>query len=253
MILTILMLKFVQISISRMSADYVFKLLSIKGGLGKTTAAIRMVQIYSEHGEDTLLIDASKSSDAWHVLFGDKEGVFGEVKRRTFRDVVYYVLRLYPNPFEKPIDPTPYFNERHWKYVIIDGQTGAEPDEPVYRLCGKVNVNMYFGELTSLSHALKYAQKWEEHKCNGYNKKALIVNFVREEYWTETKMYVKHVAGKMFEPISEIFYVFYDDDVRKSDPREARGIDRAFSLIPLPTQLDLLPMESNDNKNYENK
>lgn len=220
---------------------YVYRFLSIKGGVGKTLFALSLAVTRKPEG-NLLYIDASENQMAWYYL--DKEKEFDEyfalAKNYYKKDSTFYILRLYKDFSNEQIDFKKYIDGTKWKYVIVDTRSSIHPSQPLFEITGRLGtVNIFIADLPSLSDTLNYIKLWNEYKQR-FTHRLLVINFVR----SVTMEYVEKIGRNMVKgilyPPEELEFVEFDDDILSQEPKET---------IKLPSNLPFLPEEEEETKN----
>ncbi len=214
---------------------YVYRFLSVKGGVGKTLFALSLAVTQKPEG-NLLYIDASENQMAWYYLEKEKkiDEYFALAKNYYKGGSTFYILRIYKEFSNEQIDFKKYIEGTKWKYVIVDTRSSMHPSQPLFEITGRLGtVNIFIADLPSLSDTLSYIKLWNEYKQR-FTHRLLVINFVRSVTVDYVEKIGKNMVKGILYPPAELEFVEFDDDILSQEPKEA---------IKLLSKLPFLPEE----------
>ncbi|AOL16437.1 hypothetical protein BFU36_06680 [Sulfolobus sp. A20] len=158
-------------------------ILSLKGGIGKTSLAIKMAHSLGRKNRVLLIDNDGMSNLSLRLGYHIESLVDGrypldslvKIRRNTF------LLRLRRNPFTQLNDINrekilkDLIGRKYWKYIIVDNWTGITEKDRIIRNIYEnvdVNVGLFLTDQLSLDKTLEYLNNWSQLNA----KYALLIN-----------------------------------------------------------------------------
>ena len=190
------------------------RLLSIKGGVGKSVLALQIAN-YLKEVEVPFVIEELDPLETICVLTSCSED-YQIIKYFSINDFLYNRLKIDEKKLERQ-----YLG--NWRIAISDAYTNISPDDEAIKFQNKItdrNLNVFLTDKLTINETISYARKWE-------GPRVLIVNFSDEGIVNDLLDYVYNegLFVKIFSiPIFDSFSDFQDSEIIKDVIKELLSI-----------------------------
>ncbi|BFH72347.1 hypothetical protein SJAV_02910 [Sulfurisphaera javensis] len=142
------------------------RLLSLKGGVGKSTLAIQIAN-YLHEVEVPFVIEELDPLETICVI---TSCAYPTIKYFSINDFLYNRLKIDEKRLNKE------YSRYQWKISIADMFTNVDPESEIVKFQNKItdkNLNVFITDKFTIKETMNYARKWMDPKV-------LIVNFLED-------------------------------------------------------------------------
>ncbi|QGA53487.1 AAA family ATPase [Sulfolobus sp. E5-1-F] len=193
-------------------ATNIVRVLSIKGGVGKTSIAYALARTISSSGYKVLLLDMDNLHTISRVL-GVKNCELTYVKN---------IFVFACNDFSK-------ISFSNYEYVIIDTYSGIS-NGTLSVIMGDRIYNIFVSDFSSVDTTLNYVREWNSEENTNF----LVVNMVireNNEYDVMLRKFFNSLPLKSNVKINKVFLFFFDENYYGSYKVDLNNIELLTSYV----------------------